>query len=169
MHVQTLSIQWLPFALLFLRRSVREGRRRDLAGLAVFAVLQALSSGYYAVLLAIALGLALAWEAKDAWRRRTLLPTIAALALAGAVAAAAYLPYRRMREDQEGLTGRTLARAGLALERWDAEWSSYLDPGIYVASPHLAFLARHFASPEPLYPGPWSSSSRGPVSRPSSP
>jgi hypothetical protein len=152
-HVQSLSIQWLPFALLFLVRSMREGRRRDLAGLVLFSLLQALSSGYYAVLTAAALGLALAGGARAAWRRRTLAPTLAALVAAGAVAGAAYLPYRALRKDQERLTDRTLSRDLPAQRRWSAGWSSYLDPGIYVASPHLLLLARRFASPEPLYAG----------------
>ena len=32
-HLQSLSTQWLPFALVFARRALREGRRSDLAGL----------------------------------------------------------------------------------------------------------------------------------------
>jgi hypothetical protein len=152
-HLQTLSIQWLPFALLFLRRSLRDGGRGNFAGLAAFSLLQALSSGYYAVLMAVALAVGLAWQAHDAWRRRTFLPALAALAVAGGLAAAAYLPYRAVRIRQEALTGRPMSRALPALKQWSAGWSSYLDPGIYIGSPHLAFLARRFATPEPLYPG----------------
>src|SRR4029077_12562144 len=53
-HLQSLSTQWLPLALLFARRTLTRGGRVDLAGLTLFSLLQVLSSGYYALLLAIA-------------------------------------------------------------------------------------------------------------------
>jgi hypothetical protein len=52
-HLQTMGVCWMPFALLFLDRILDEARWRDVAGLAIASVLTALSSIYFAVFLAI--------------------------------------------------------------------------------------------------------------------
>ncbi|HVQ30578.1 MAG TPA: hypothetical protein VMV21_13405, partial [Vicinamibacteria bacterium] len=83
-HVQSLSTGWLPLALLFLLRTLRSGSRGAAAGLAVTSWLQVLSSGYYAVLLAIAIAVVLAWAF---WSSRGGgAPAASALARRGAVA-----------------------------------------------------------------------------------
>ncbi len=61
-QVQLLSLQWLPLALLYLDAALREAggprrQRRNAALLALFCVLQALSSFYYAILSGLALAL----------------------------------------------------------------------------------------------------------------
>lgn len=66
-HLQALSAQWLPFVVLFLRRSLRgEGGRPAPIGLAICAVLQGLSSGYHAVALAVAVAVIGLWEGREA-------------------------------------------------------------------------------------------------------
>lgn len=55
-HLQLLTVQWLPFALLFLDRLLRPGSgRRDSAALAVFLTLQLLASWYLAIYTALVL------------------------------------------------------------------------------------------------------------------
>ncbi|MFQ5791374.1 MAG: hypothetical protein ACE5JI_12960, partial [Acidobacteriota bacterium] len=57
LHVQLLSAQWFPFVFLYLYRFLRDGRPRQAAAAAIFALLQVLSCNYYAVYLALALTL----------------------------------------------------------------------------------------------------------------
>ncbi|MGH8245409.1 MAG: hypothetical protein ACREUU_03145, partial [Gammaproteobacteria bacterium] len=54
-HLQTMSIAWSPFAVLFLDRFLARPRAADAAGLAVSFILSALSGMYFAVLLPIIL------------------------------------------------------------------------------------------------------------------
>jgi hypothetical protein len=67
-HVQSLATPWLPLAVLFLLRVLESGRRREAALAALFALLQVLSSGYYAVMTALGLGTVLALEGPRAYR-----------------------------------------------------------------------------------------------------
>lgn len=100
-RLQTSTIQWLPFTFLFLHRWLESRRWRDLLGLTLFYVLQALSSGYWALYLTVSLGLALAltlpWQGR--WRSGR---TWGQLALFGGLSAAAllpfFLPYLQVRE-----------------------------------------------------------------------
>ena len=61
-HVQSLSCGWLPFVLLFSLRTLRRPSFRSALGAGAFAWLQVLSSGYYALLVAIAVALLAAAE-----------------------------------------------------------------------------------------------------------
>ena len=61
-HLNLLMIQWLPLALLFLHRGFENGRRRDFVVFALFFVLQAWSSFYYAFFAALAVGVFLTYE-----------------------------------------------------------------------------------------------------------
>ncbi len=56
-QAQLLTTQWMPFALLSLYELMRRPRARHVATLVLFFCLQALSSFYYAILLALAVGL----------------------------------------------------------------------------------------------------------------
>ncbi len=56
-QAQLLTTQWMPFALLSLYELMRRPRVRHVATLVLFFCLQALSSFYYAILLALAVGL----------------------------------------------------------------------------------------------------------------
>lgn len=53
-QAQLLTTQWMPFALLSLHQLLRHPRRRHVATFVLFFCLQALSSFYYAILLALA-------------------------------------------------------------------------------------------------------------------
>jgi hypothetical protein len=71
LHLQLQSLYFLPLALLALHRVAAARRWRDAVALGVLAALQALSSVYYGVMTAIALGVAavaLAWTTGQ-WRR----------------------------------------------------------------------------------------------------
>ncbi len=145
-HLQTLSIQWLPFVVLFLVRCLEAPTIRNLAGLDAFVLLQALSSGYYAALLGPALLLPLGFAARRAgWP--TTVRILAALAVAALVASPAFLPYWQ-------------AQRALGLERhhrelvgWSAGWSSYLRPGARLWLPTLGPLRQLFQEGPAFYPG----------------
>jgi len=146
-HVQSLSIQWLPLALLYLLKALRTGRAAHLLALTGFAVLQALSSGYYAVLLVPALGIPLLQAGLDPARRRNAVRAAAAVACAALLTALAVWPaWRAQRE-------HALYRGRAELIHWSARWQSYLEPGRYAAWPHLRALQWLSSDSEPLYAG----------------
>lgn len=60
-HLQVLSSQWMPLALLAMHRYVDEGRKRWLALFACAWLVQALSNGYYLFFFPVLLALWLAW------------------------------------------------------------------------------------------------------------
>ena len=149
-HLQSLSTQWLPFALVFARRAVREGRRAQLLGLAGFSLLQLLSSGYYAMLVALAVALVLVCE----WRfgrapLRRLGGAAAALAFAAALALPVFLQHRAVQSRHGFTRGRAESVA------WSARFASYLEPGPWSDRPHLVALSGWARDGEPLYPGAW--------------
>jgi len=146
-HIQSLSIQWLPLALLYLLKAVRTGRPAHLLALLGFAVLQALSSGYYAVLLVPALGIPLLQAWLDPAHRRGAVRAAAVLACAGALTLLAVWPAWQAQR-RHGLY-----RGSAEVIHWSARWRSYLEPGRYAAWPHLRALQRWSHDPEPLYPG----------------
>lgn len=91
-HIQTISSQWMPFALWGLRRYFDTGRWRALAGAVVAFVVQGLSTGYYLFFFAPVFGAYALWEI--AVRRRWLdWRTWAALAVAAAASLALTLPF----------------------------------------------------------------------------
>jgi hypothetical protein len=105
-HVQTLSIQWMPFVFYGLRRYFDTGRHRLLVGAGASLVAQNLSCGYWMVFLALYLpfyvvyeivdrGLVCRW---DVWAR---LGAVGFVALA--ITAPAMYPYVALRE-VEGFT-----------------------------------------------------------------
>ena len=146
-HIQSLSIQWLPLALLYLLKATRTGRPAHFLALAVFALLQALSSGYYAVLLVPALGIPLAQAGRDPARRRGAMRAAAVLGCAAIVTFLTLLPaWRAQRE-------HGLHRSRAEAIHWSARWRSYLEPGRYAAWPHLRALQRWSHDSEPLSPG----------------
>jgi hypothetical protein len=60
-HIQVLTAQWMPLALLGLHEHVASGSRRGLAVFAIAWLLQALSNGYYLLFFPILVVLWLAW------------------------------------------------------------------------------------------------------------
>jgi hypothetical protein len=128
-HVQSLATQWLPMALLFLHRTVTRGGRWNAAGLGLFALLQALSSGYYAVLTALALGAALAVLLPGAPRTRAL-AAAASLAVAAVTAGFVFLPYHAAVARELAILGRTVLRSPEEAEFWSATVATYLPGGV---------------------------------------
>jgi hypothetical protein len=122
------------------------GRARHLVPLGLFTVLQGLSSGYYAVATAVALGLAGVAMVAGTPRRR-LLKVAGTLLVAGAVIFAGFMPYRATQRRY----GFYRSRAECA--HWSAGWRSYLDPGELAPLPHLRWLRDRTMTGEPLYPG----------------
>jgi hypothetical protein len=127
-HVQSLATQWLPLAVLYLLRALESGRRRHAVLAALFALLQVLSSGYYAVMTAMALGTVLALEGPRAWRTGSLTRVLAALAVAAALALLVFLPYRNVIVLQAAELGRTVLKGPGEAARWSANAASYLRP-----------------------------------------
>lgn len=146
-QIHHVSTQWLPFALLFFLMAVRSGRPRHLLLLGATSLLQALSSGYYAVMLAPAFAVALAFSWREAVARRTLWRVLAALGLAAVATFAAYEPQREVQE-RHGFTRQREHLLG-----WSARWPSFLEPGDMQAAPHLRWLHERVADAEPLFLG----------------
>lgn len=147
-HLQTLSTAWLPLALACALRSVGGDRPWATAGLGLFSALQVLSSGYYGLLTAIALGSTLAfeaWRVAPPWRR--LLRVSASLALAALVTLPVLAQYRAVQARHAFSRGQNEAIG------WSARPASYLEPGSFAGLPHLRWLHQHVGDGEPLFPG----------------
>ncbi|MFN8496959.1 MAG: hypothetical protein U0641_03820 [Anaerolineae bacterium] len=122
-HMQLLSAHWMPFTLLFLHRGVESRRWRDFLAFALFFTLQALSSFYYALFMAVAVGLFAAYYGVLRWRALgwpVLLKFVVACALAGLVIIPFVLPYFEAQRIY-GFT-RTLAET----KDLSASWQDYL-------------------------------------------
>lgn len=131
-HLQLLQTAWLPLALLFLRRLLRDpdggGRRwRDAALFGLFAGIQCATALYYAFFTALTLGLYVViwlWGAIRQTTRTDLLRRIGGLALGGGVAALITtpltLPYLRIYE----YLG--VVRSPRELDNWSAPLQAYL-------------------------------------------
>jgi hypothetical protein len=125
-HVQSLATQWLPLALLFLLRALDTGRGRAAALAALFALLQVLSSGYYAVMTALGLGTALALEGPRAHRAGHLRPVMVALSLSALLALLVFLPYETVVSRQAADLGRAVLKGPGEAARWSASLASYV-------------------------------------------
>jgi len=93
-HPNLISVQWLPLCMLFLIRTVRKGRWRDVLLCILFLVLTALSRWqlliFAAILMALYLGYSLLFE-RGRWTRRTvLLVAIIGLGTATCISPLAY-------------------------------------------------------------------------------
>ncbi|MEP7116921.1 MAG: hypothetical protein ABI880_05035 [Acidobacteriota bacterium] len=148
-HIQTVSSQWMPFALYGMRRYFDSGRLRALAwGTAAFIV-QGLSSGYYLFYFApVLLGYAL-WEM---WIRQRLLDarTWLALAVSGVTAVACVLPFLLPYAEARARFGFT--RPYGEVMSFSADLFAYLNapPQLHLWGPILD----HYPQPEgDLFPG----------------
>jgi hypothetical protein len=148
-HLQSLSTQWLPLALLQARRAMRVGATRHFVGLGLFSLLQVLSSGYYAMLVGLALAAALAFEWRRERRTERLMRAAVALGVAACLALPVFLQHRALQARHGFSRGRAESIA------WSARFGSYLDPGPYNDLPHLATLRGWTQSGQPLFPGSW--------------
>jgi hypothetical protein len=128
-HVQSLATQWLPLALMFLLRALDTGRGRAAALAALFALLQVLNSGYYAVVTVLGLGTALVLEGPGAHKSGHLRPVVIALALAALVGLLVFLPYETVVSRQAADLGRTVLKGPGEAARWSATLATYVRPG----------------------------------------
>lgn len=154
-HVQSLSTGWLPLALFFLLRTLRSGSKPSAAGLAGASWLQVLSSGYYALLFAVAVALVLGWaclpgpsdaggkETRQRGRGRAMLALLAAVLLAMPV----FLQHRAV------VVRHGFTRSPGETAVWSATGASFLDPGGSALLPHARWLHQRFEAREPLFPG----------------
>jgi hypothetical protein len=146
-HVGVISVQWLPFVLLLLLRSVRRPTLARVALLGGFCWLQALSSGYHAVILAAALLAAGAVLARTALRRRSALPVSAALLVAALMVGLSAWPYLELKRRHQ------LGRGREAYLHWSARPLSFLETGRWPALPHQRWLRDAARERMPLFPG----------------
>lgn len=143
-HLQAMHVQYLPVALFALDRAVRAPHRTWILLLAGAAVLQALTSNYLLVMTAFALAAAAAVRA-ETWTPRSL----GAVALAGAIAAAALAPFLYpywLVHTQQGLV-----RSFEDVMMYSATWRDWLATGGRL---HYAWWShRFFDAPTALFPG----------------
>ena len=145
-HLQSLSLQWLPLMLWSLVRFERERRPAILGATFLFAALFAGSSGYWAVVAAMAGGVTLLHFLIRKESRGAVLGGGAALALAALVIFFLFAPYR------EAQAAFGMQRGGEVID-WSARIDSWLKPSEDTTWPHLLAL-RSFTSPQkPLFAG----------------
>jgi hypothetical protein len=148
-HVQSLAMQWLPAALFAIRRAVHEKSLRWSIAASCLFLFALLGSGYYVLITIFAVAILLLNE--RGWRRPP--PhLVAGLAIALGIALLSYLPMRAALQRESATRGAPIARTEAETSHWSARWSSFFDPGGYVALPHQAWLAGKVASNEPLFP-----------------
>ena len=145
-HIQSLSLQWLPLAIWSMVRYDRTRSRGTLAALFVFALLLATSSGYSAVLCAVAGGAALAVLFIRPESRKSAL--MAGLALVAA-AAAVYVIFAPYREAQQAFG----LQRGDEVIHWSARFNSFFKPSAYAVWPHLIWLRDQATTQKPLFAG----------------
>ena len=100
-HMQLLSFQWLPVAVYFADRLLREGGWRLWLGFTVFTLWQCLVSYYLAYVTVIVLGsytTVLVWRLRHSLPRRRLVELASALVVVAAVMVPLTLPYRRLQQ-----------------------------------------------------------------------
>jgi hypothetical protein len=148
-HVQTMSSQWMPFALYGFRRWFDTGRWPALgAGTAAFVV-QGLSSGYYLFYFAPVLGGYVLWEigSRHRWRDWR---TWAALGGAGLVSLACTLPFLLPYQAAKDRFGLTREIGEVSTFSADLFAYAHTPPQLYVWGPIL----NRFPQPEgDLFPG----------------
>jgi hypothetical protein len=151
-HLGVLSVEFFPFVILFLLRSLRRPSLSNLSFLYASALAQALSSGYYTVLLGFA-ALGVLASTVPAWSLRSLGRVAAAFTVMALTLFALTWPYLVIRKRAPGAS-RSLGQ----VMAWSARPSSYLDPGSLEPAGLLtpaSWLNAHVAREgrEVLYPG----------------
>ncbi len=148
-HVQFQWGAFLPLALLFVLRWLRDGRRRDLFLFALFFAWNALTNVHFAIFSGILLAVMLAWEGltgDEPRRGRRARGVLAATAVAALLVLPFYVPYAR-------------AAKLYGMKRSMGEMKSYsaLPSALLVAGPQnklWAPLTQRFARPEAeMFPG----------------
>lgn len=137
-HLQTLSSQWMGFALFGLRRYFVTRRIRPLAWAGVALVAQYLSCGYYLFMFSIVVPPYVIWEM---WTRsllgdmRVWLDLAVAAVVVGALTVPTMYPYLALREL------RGLSRSADELRHFSADALGFLTAGELVAAWHWLQLA----------------------------
>jgi hypothetical protein len=147
MHIGVISTQWLPIALLLLVRSIRRPSLCRLALLGGVCWLQALSSGYHAVILGVAIVVSAAVLGGTARRKRSAAPIALALLVSAATVGLAGWPYGELRARHH------LHRSRGAYLHLSARPLSFLDTGSYPALPYESWLHEVALERMPLFPG----------------
>ena len=143
-HLQVLTAQWMPLALLSMHAYLGAGRRRWLALFAIAWMLQALSNGYYLLFFPILVGLWLLWFVDWQGQRQRGIALAVTFAAASLLLLPALLQYKQVHD------GLGLARPVEEMRSYSASLASLTHPpGM------LAFWpAQEDATPEAaLFPG----------------
>ena len=121
-HLQVLTAQWMPLALLAMHAFLDDGRRRWLALLAAAWLLQALSNGYYLLFFPVLVGLWLLWfvDWRTTWRRGA--------ALAGTFAASTLLLLPAIVEYEKVHGALGLQRSIDEMRQFSATLGSFVQP-----------------------------------------
>ncbi len=149
LQLQLLTFQWFPFVFWCVLRYLREGRLRQLAGIAVFSLLQVLSCNYYMVYLALTVvlfALALAIWGRELLSQRKLVLLSLGAAAVFALCLPFLLPYARNRE-------RGFHRRYEDVVYYSASLRDYLSPSRFNRPPYEPFLASTSRSEKALLPG----------------
>ncbi|HEX7120953.1 MAG TPA: hypothetical protein VF178_01195 [Gemmatimonadaceae bacterium] len=144
-HLQSVHLEFLAPALLAFDRAVRRPGVRVALLLAAMVILQALTSNYFMVALALALVAAAAVRSGDLWanRQRAFGALLLAAAIVGVALVPFILPYIEMRQ------AHGLKRA--LDPQFSATWRDYLTTGSRL---HFEWWSRQFWGVRaPLFPG----------------
>jgi hypothetical protein len=103
-HLQAIHVEWFPLAIWALDRLLTGRRTRDAVWVGLFVLLLALTSGYLAVFVVFALGVATISRPGDWWGRHgapALVRLTAAAAVTLVIATAMLWPYRQVRVQED--------------------------------------------------------------------
>ena len=125
-HLQVLTSQWMPLALLAMHRYVRDGRARWLAVFAFAWIAQALSNGYYLLFFPVLLALWLAWFVD--WTRPA-----RGFALVGCWIASSVLLVPGLATYESVQRGLGVGRTAAEMALFSAKASSFLNPPAMLA------------------------------------
>jgi hypothetical protein len=149
LQLQLLTLQWFPFVFWCALRFLREGRVRQLAGIAVFSLLQALSCNYYMVYLALAVvlfGLSLGVYGRELLSRRKVVLLTLGAASVTALCLPFLVPYARNRE-------RGFYRRSEDVVFYSASPRDYFTPSRFNRPPYARWLPSQSRSERALLPG----------------
>jgi hypothetical protein len=149
LQLQLLTLQWFPFVFWSALRFLREGRARQLAGIAVFSLLQALSCNYYMVYLALAVvlfGLSLGVYGRELLSRRKLVLLTLGTASVTALCLPFLAPYTRNRE-------RGFYRRYEDVVYYSASPRDYITSSRFNRPPYARWLPSQSRSERALLPG----------------
>ncbi len=149
LQLQLLTLQWFPFVFWCALRFLREGRARQLGGIALFSLLQALSCNYYMVYLALAVilfGLAVVVCSRELLSRRKLILLTLGAASVTTLCLPFLVPYTTNRE-------RGFYRRYEDVAYYSASLRDYLSPSRFNRPPYERILPSTSRSEKALFPG----------------